>query len=125
MKKKTIGLILLTFAISTFAQNDTTGRNFVAELPDAIVCIYNNPQQTRYIYYKTAGAKNDLLRYDGPNNNLLHYYLPSGILVTSLNPQPAAVDCVSQNLSLQYLIDNERAYKMLVPMPSSNLLNGQ
>ena len=127
---KNLGTLILAFCSLTLSTgslaqpNDSTGRIFVADTPDAIVCIYNNAQKTRYIYYKTAGVEGDGVRYDGPNNNLLHYSLPGGQLILGLNPQPAPADCVSQQFTLQELIEMDRAYKLLTPMPAlSKILN--
>ena len=122
MKKYKLALSALLgsfISFSSYAQpSDESGRIFVADTPDAIVCIYNNAQQTRYIYYKTAGVEGDAVRYDGPNNNLLHYALPSGELIMGFNPQPTVADCVYQRISLQDLIKMDRAYKLLTPMPA-------
>ncbi|WDE07711.1 hypothetical protein SG34_012915 [Thalassomonas viridans] len=120
-----IGFITGFSSSAVFSADDATGRKFVAETPDAIVCILNNTQQTKYIYYKRTGAEGDLVRYDGPNGYLLHYDLPSGSLLTSFNPRPASADCVyqSQKYNLQTLISEERAYKILTPMPASTLID--
>jgi len=109
-------------SVNIGAAEDTSGRIFVAETPDAILCIFNNSQKTRAIFYKTSGVKGDLVRFDGPNGYLLHYDLPTGELMQSANPQPGIADCVSQAYSLPTLIKLQRAYKMLSPMPSGEFL---
>lgn len=123
VKTITMALAFSFASANIHAAADTTGRKFVAETPDAILCIFNNPQKTRVIYYKTSGVKDDLVRYDGPNGYLLHYDLPSGQLLTNSTPEPAIADCVYNAMTLQELIEGERAYKTLVPMPSKQMLN--
>lgn len=70
MKKVILTTMLLAVFPHLYAQtqDDTSGRQFMAETPDAIVCIYNNPQKTCFVYRKTAGAKGDVVRYDGPKD---------------------------------------------------------
>ena len=125
MKNVIKSILVATSALASLhlgAAEDTTGRIFVAETPDAILCIFNNSQQTRAIFYKTSGVKGDLVRFDGPNGYLLHYDLPTGNLIQNLNPQPGVADCVHQAYSLPTLIKMQRAYKMLSPMPSGDFL---